>query len=152
MMISNYSFIEFKFVAVLISLLIWIVLSALYVFAKYWRKKAGWALFMYGRNARWREEREYAARLALLAGNKEATLLYALACPEKFEKEMPLVPFYRNNVKCVFFDYYYSKRYHNWIAEEQWNFVRDVYLFKEGKDFLETIFLRHLELCILLVS
>ncbi len=115
-------------------MLIWAILSAVAAYARYWRKKAGWALLMYGRNALWREQREYGAKQALIAGNKDAALLYALSCPEKFDKELPLIPFYRNKIKCVFADYYFPKRYHGWIAEEQWHFTQLVYQFKEGRD------------------
>lgn len=125
---------------VLTVLLIWIILTAVCIYAKYWRKKAAWALFMYGKYARYSEQRESAARQALLAGNKEAIKLYALTCPEKFDKELPLVPFYRNNIKCVFADYYYSKRYQDLISEDQWDFTRIVYQFKEGKDSCEQYF------------
>lgn len=125
---------EMRMYFVLGFLLIWIILAAVCAYARYWRKKAAWALLMYGKNAHWREQREYGARQALLAGNKEAAKLYALACPEKFDNELPLTPFYRNNIKCVFADYYYPKRYHDWIAEDQWLFNRTVYQFKEGRD------------------
>ena len=129
--------------AVLVFLLIWIFLIAVCAYARYWRKKAAWALLLYGRNAQWREQREYAARQALLAGdNKEAAKLYALACSERFDKELPLIPFYRKNIKCVFADYYYSKRYHDLIAEDQWNFARVVYQFKEGQDNCSQYFAR----------
>ena len=128
------SYIEVRTFVVFIILLVGGCFSALCLYAKYWRRKAAWALLLYGKNAQWREQREYAARLALLAGNKEAALLYALSCPEKFDKELPLVPFYRNDIKCVFADYYFPKRYHGWITEDQWNFTRVVYHFKEGKD------------------
>lgn len=63
--------------AVLAFLLIWIVLIAVCAYARYWRKKAAWALLLYGKNAQWREQREYVSRQALLAGdNKEAAKLY----------------------------------------------------------------------------
>lgn len=121
-------------------LLIWIILTVVFAYARYWRKKAAWALFMYGKCTQSSEMRGYAARQALLAGNKEAVQLYALACPEKFDKELPLVPFYRNGIKCVFADYYYSKRYQDLISDEQWDFTRVVYQFKEGRDNCEQYF------------
>lgn len=111
-----------------------ILLNALYRYGQYWKKKAAYALLLYGRNAQDREERKWAAERALIAGNGDATKLYALACPEKFDKELPLKPFFRKKIKCVFVDYYYSRRFHDWIAEEQWQFAQTVYLFKEGKD------------------
>lgn len=119
---------------VLITLAIWIAFVTVYSYAKYWKKKASLALLLYGKNAQGREERENAARQSLMAGNKDAAKLYALTCPERFDKELPLVPFYRNNIKCVFADYYFSKQHHDWIAEDQWYFARTVYQFKEGKD------------------
>lgn len=128
--------------AVLIVLAGWGVLAAFSAYAGYWKRKAAWALLMYGKNARWRDQREQAARQALMAGNKEAIKLYALACPEKFDKEIPLTPFYRNHIKCIFSDYYYSKRYQDWLAEDQWNFTRTVYQFKEGKDTCDQYFAR----------
>lgn len=123
-----------KIYIILWLLILWITLTAVYSYAKYWKKKASLALLLYGKNARHRKERENAAQQALMAGNRDAAKLYALACPEKFDKELPLIPFHRNNIKCVFADYYYSKRHHDWIAEDQWNFTRTVYQFKEGKD------------------
>lgn len=123
-------------------MLIWIILTAVCTYAKYWRRKAAWALLMYGRHVQYSGQREYAARQALLAGNKEATKLYALTCPEKFDKELPLVPFYRKDIKCVFVDYYYSKRYQEWISEDQLDFTRIVYRFKEGQDSCEQYFAR----------
>lgn len=115
-------------------LLIWVVLMTMWAYARYWRKKAAWALLMYGRNAQYCEERRKVAKQALLAGNKDGAKLFALADPELFDKELPLLPFYRNGIKCVFFNYYYPKRYQEWIAEEQWDFTRVVYQFKEGLD------------------
>lgn len=128
--------------ALLLFLVVWGLFSLVLSYAKYWKKKAACALFMYGKNARWRDQREQAARQALMAGNKEAVKLYALACPEKFDKEIPLTPFYRNHIKCIFSDYYYSKRYQDWLAEDQWNFTRTVYQFKEGKDSCDQYFAR----------
>lgn len=115
-------------------LLIWTIFTIVCVYARYWRKKAAWALLMYGRNAQFCEERQNVAKQALLAGNKDAAKLFALAGPELFDKELPLAAFYRGTIKCVFADYYFPKRYHEWISEEQWNFTRVVYQFKEGCD------------------
>lgn len=122
-------------VSVILSLLTFVILLVtLYIYGQYWKRKASFAFFLYGKSAQYREDREWAARQALMAGNKNAAKLYALACPEKFDKELPLQPFYRKNIKCVFADYYYPQRMHNWIAEDQWLFANMVYLFKEGKD------------------
>lgn len=123
-------------------LIVWFILTTLVSYAGYWKKKASWALLQYGKNARWRDQRKEAARQALMAGNRDAAKLYALACPEKFDNELPLTPFYRNNIMCVFTDYYYSKRHQDWIAEDQWNFTRTVYNFKEGKDSCTQYFAR----------
>lgn len=110
------------------------LLVALYLYAQYWKKKASVAFMLYGRSAQQREERKWAAHHAFMAGHQDASRLYALACPEKFDKERPLKPFYRKKIKCIFIDYYYPQRCHDWIAEEQWQFAQTVYLFKEGKD------------------
>lgn len=115
-------------------LILAVIMLTLYYYAKFWKKKASLAFLLYGRSAQFREERKWAARWALIAGHKDAAKLYALACPEVLDKELPLKPFYRKKIKCVFADYYYSQKYHNWIAEDQWSFSKTVYLFKEGKD------------------
>lgn len=115
-------------------LLIWAILLTICAYARYWKKKAAWALLMYGKRTQYSKERQHVARQALLAGNKDAAKLFAFASPEMFDKELPLFPFYRNGIKCVYVDYYYPKRYHEWIAEEQWNFTQVVYHFKEGLD------------------
>ena len=88
-----------KIYIILWLLILWITLTAVYSYAKYWKKKASLALLLYGKNARHRKERENAAQQALMAGNRDAAKLYALACPEKFDKELPLIPFHRNNIK-----------------------------------------------------
>jgi len=120
---------------IIISLIIFVILLVtLYFYARYWKKKASSALVLYGQNAPYRKERKWAGQHALMAGHKDAAKLFALACPEKFDKELPLKPFYRGKIKCTFADYYYPKRLHNWIAEDQWLFSKTVYLFKEGKD------------------
>ncbi len=122
-------------IPIILSLLLFIILLlSFYYYAQYWKRKAAYALLQYGRNAQNHEERKWAAQQALMAGHKDAAKLYALTCPEAFDKELPLVPFYRDNIKCVFADYYYSKRFHNFIDEDQWQFANTVYLFKEGKD------------------
>lgn len=64
-----------------------------YYYAQYWKRKAAYALLQYGRNAQNHEERKWAAQQALMAGHKDAAKLYALTCPEAFDKELPLVPF-----------------------------------------------------------
>lgn len=121
------------------------LLVTLYFYGQYWKKKASFAFLLYAKNTRYRKDREWAARQALMAGDKDAAKLYALACPEKFDKELPLKPFYREKIKCVFADYYYPQRLHNWIAEDQWHFSKTVYLFKEGKDECSTLFAQALK-------
>lgn len=121
--------------SVIITLITFVtLLVTFYLYAQYWKKKAAFAFMLYGRSAHQREDRKWAAHHAFMAGHQDAYQLYALACPEKFDKERPLIPFYRKKIKCIFIDYYYSQKYHDWIAEDQWQFAQTVYQFKEGKD------------------
>lgn len=121
--------------SVIITLLTFVtLLVAFYLYAQYWKKKAAFAFMLYGRSAQQRKDREWAAHHAFMAGHQDAFRLYALASPEKFDKERPLKPFYRKKIKCIFIDYYYPQRLHDWLAEDQWQFVQTVYQFKEGKD------------------
>lgn len=81
-----------------------------------------------------REEREKLMRYAIIAGNRHATLLYALTYPERFDKARPLRLFEFRGIRCVFAGYYFPQRYENWLCDDQSEFVQKVYDFKEGRD------------------
>lgn len=58
----------------------------LWIYGQYWRKKCGKVLCQYAAAYDEREDREKPLRQAIIAGNPHAPLLYALTCPELFDK------------------------------------------------------------------
>ena len=106
----------------------------LWMYARYWRKMCGKAFCQYAAACCGREEREKLMRYAIIAGNRHATLLYALTYPERFDKARPLRLFEFRGIRCVFAGYYFPQRYENWLCDDQSEFVQKVYDFKEGRD------------------
>ena len=104
------------------------------MYARYWRRMCGKAFCQYAAACCGREEREKLMRYAIIAGNRHAPLLYALTYPERFDKARPLRLFEFRGIRCVFAGYYFPQRYENWLCDDQSEFVRKVYDFKEGKD------------------
>ena len=62
----------------------------LWIYGQYWRKKCGKVLCQYAAAYDEREDREKPLRQAIIAGNPHAPLLYALTCPELFDKVRPV--------------------------------------------------------------
>ena len=60
----------------------------LWIYGQYWRKKCGKVLCQYAAAYDEREDREKPLRQAIIAGNPHAPLLYALTCPELFDKSV----------------------------------------------------------------
>lgn len=111
-----------------------LAIVCLWLSSRYWRRMAAKAFFQHAIACYKKEDREELARRSVLAGSRHAQLLYALTCPELFDKARPLRLFGLGNIRCVFVNYYYPKRYEYWLQEEQSEFVQEVYDFKEGKD------------------
>lgn len=63
----------------------------LWMYARYWRKMCGKAFCQYAAACCGREEREKLMRYAIIAGNRHATLLYALTYPELFDKAVEFI-------------------------------------------------------------
>ncbi|MCS2699151.1 hypothetical protein NXW27_24180 [Phocaeicola dorei] len=74
----------------------------LWIYGQYWRKKCGKVLCQYAAAYDEREDREKPLRQAIIAGNPHAPLLYALTCPELFDKVRPLRLFSFGSIRCVF--------------------------------------------------
>lgn len=110
------------------------VFIGLWMYARYWRRMCGKAFCQYAAACCGREEREKLMRYAIIAGNRHAPLLYALTYPERFDKARPLRLFEFRGIRCVFAGYYFPQRYENWLCDDQAEFVRKVYDFKEGRD------------------
>lgn len=106
----------------------------LWIYGQYWRKKCGKVLCQYAAAYDEREDREKPLRQAIIAGNPHAPLLYALTCPELFDKVRPLRLFSFGSIRCVFAGYYFPKRFESWLCDDQLAFVQKVYDFKDGKD------------------
>lgn len=106
----------------------------LWIYGQYWRKKCGKVLCQYAAAYDEWEDREKPLRQAIIAGNPHAPLLYALTCPELFDKVRPLRLFSFGNIRCVFAGYYFPKRFESWLCDDQLAFVQKVYDFKDGKD------------------
>lgn len=115
----------------------WAVLFALvglWLYARYWKRAASKVLFQYALACHKKEDRDVLARRAVMAGNRPARILYALNSPECFDKARPMRPFLFGKIPCIFRDYYFPQRYEGWLREEQEEFVRKVYAFKEGEE------------------
>lgn len=95
---------------------------------------AGKAFFQHAVACYKKEDRKELAGRAVIAGNRPACLLYALTCPELFDKARPLRLFGFGRIRCVFAGYYFPQRYEQWLCDEQADFVQEVYDFKDGKN------------------
>lgn len=113
----------------------------LWMYARYWRRMCGKAFCQYAAACCGREEREKPMRYAIIAGNRHAPLLYALTYPERFDKARPLRLFEFRGIRCVFAGYYFPQRYENRLCDDQSEFVRKVYDFKEGERPVPELFL-----------
>lgn len=114
------------FLAGLISVLI--LLSRLF----FWRKEAGKAFCAAAKFAPSGDIRARYARKGVLAGNKEARLLYIFSSPASFSGRRPLTVFKVKKVPCVFSGFYFPARYRKHLSVAQENFTRSVLAFKDG--------------------
>lgn len=102
--------------------------------AGFWRRKAGEAAYAAARTAATAKERDHYCRLAVLAGHREACLMFCFARSDFFEDHQPLKPFKLHGIKVAFYGYYYPSRYTDLIDDEQRAFCRSLYQFKEGEN------------------
>ncbi len=98
----------------------------------YWRKKAGNAAFAAALLTDKAEERDRYCRLAVMAGNRDACRMFCFARPDFFEDRHPLKPFRFHGISVAFYGHYYPSRYKRLLSEEQREFCRSLYAFKEG--------------------
>ena len=80
------------------------------------------------------KERDRYCRLAVLAGHREACLMFCFARSDFFEDHQPLKPFKSHGIKVAFYGYYYPSRYADLIDDEQRAFCCSLYQFKEGEN------------------
>lgn len=123
---------------------LWIV--GLWVYARYWRRKAAKAFLQYAVACYRKEDREELARQAVMAGSRHAGLLYALTCPELFDIVWPMRAFRFGKIRCVCAGYYFPQRYESWLRDDQADFVQDVYAFKDGEEPCEDYFSQAFEI------
>ena len=100
----------------------------------YWRKKAGNAAFAAALLADKAEERDRYCRLAVMSGNSDACRMFCFAHSDFFEDRHPLKPFRFHGISVAFYGHYYPSRYKRLLSEEQREFCRSLYAFKEGEN------------------
>lgn len=115
----------------------------LWIYGQYWRKKCGKVLCQYVAAYDEREDREKPLRQAIIAGNPHAPLLYALTCPELFDKVRPLRLFSFGNIRCVFAGYYFPKRFESRLCDDQLAFVQKYMISRMEKTAVWNIFHKH---------
>lgn len=102
--------------------------------AGYWRKKAGEAAFAAALLADKAEDRDRHCRLAVMAGHRDACRMFCFAHPDFYEDRHPLKPFRFRGISVTFYGHYYPSRYKRLLDEEQREFCRTLYAFKEGEN------------------
>lgn len=102
--------------------------------AGYWRKKAGEAAFAAALLADKAEDRDRHCRLAVMAGHRDACRMFCFAHPDFYEGRHPLKPFRFRGISVTFYGHYYPSRYKRLLDEEQREFCRTLYAFKEGEN------------------
>ena len=117
-----------------IFLILLCVIGMLCTVIGFWRRKTADASFAAARAAATAKERDRYCRLAVLAGYREACLMFCFARSDFFEDHQPLKPFKSHGIKVAFYGYYYPSRYTDLIDDEQRAFCRSLYQFKEGEN------------------
>lgn len=117
-----------------IFLILLCVIGMLCTVIGFWRRKTADAAFAAARAAATAKERDRYCRLAVLAGHREACLMFCFARSDFFEDHQPLKPFKSHGIKVAFYGYYYPSRYADLIDDEQRAFCRSLYQFKEGEN------------------
>ena len=112
-----------------------LLVSALILLSRlfFWRKEAGKAFCAAAKFAPSDDIRARYARKGVLAGNKEARLLYIFSSPASFSGR-PLTVFKVKKVPCVFSGFYFPARYRKHLSVAQENFTQSVLAFKDGLD------------------
>lgn len=105
----------------------------LLAYAGFWKRRAGMAYYHAAAQASDNKERKELAMRGVLAGNKDATRLYAVMQPDEFSTRHPDKAFKRKGVRCVFYHFYYPKRYETYLDFEQCCACKDVLDFKDGQ-------------------
>ena len=117
-----------------IFLILLCVIGMLCTVIGFWRRKTADAAFAAARAAATAKERDRYCRLAVLAGHREACLMFCFARSDFFEDHQPLKPFKSHGIKVAFYGYYYPSRYADLIDDEQRAFCCSLYQFKEGEN------------------
>lgn len=118
-----------KAISLLTGLMLVIVLI---VCIRFWRRKAGQAFHAAARFAPTDDIRARYARKGVLAGNKDARLLYIFSSPASFSGRRPLTAFKIKKIPCVFSGFYFPARYRKHLSVSQEDFTRSVLAFKDG--------------------
>lgn len=129
----------------IVNLSLILICIGLCMYARYWRKMCGKTFCQYAAACREKEDRKKLLLHAVMAGNRQALLLYALTFPEQFDKARPLRLFEFGGIRCVFTGYYFPQRYKDWICDSQADFVERVYAFKDGRDICRDCFSRAMQ-------
>ena len=117
-----------------IFLILLCVIGMLCTVIGFWRRKTADAAFAAARAAATAKERDRYCRLAVLAGHREACLMFCFARSDFFEDHQPLKPFKSHGIKVAFYGYYYPSRYADLIDDEQRAFCRSLYQFMPCSD------------------
>lgn len=104
----------------------------LIVCIRFWRIKAGQAFYAAAKFAPSEDIRARYARKSVLAGNREARLLYIFSSPASFSGRRPLSVFKVKKIPCVFSGFYFPARYRKHLSAAQEDFTRNVLAFKDG--------------------
>lgn len=99
---------------------------------RFWRRKAGQAFYVAAKFAPSDDIRARYARKSVLAGNKDARLLYIFSSPASFSDRRPLTTFKTKKIPCIFSGFYFPARYRKHLSVAQEEFTRSVLAFKDG--------------------
>ena len=124
-----------------LSVLFFLLLSRLMC----WRMKAGNAFYAAAKFAPSDAIRTRYARKGVLAGNKEARLLYIFSSPASFSDRRPLSAFKIKKIPFVFSDFYFPARYRKYLSVPQEDFTRSVLAFKDGMNDSIDFFLKGID-------
>ena len=91
----------------------------LMVCIRFWRIKAGQAFYAAAKFAPSDDIRARHARKGVLAGNKEARLLYIFSSPASFSGRRPHAAFKVKKIPCVFSGFYFPARYRKHLSVPQ---------------------------------
>lgn len=98
----------------------------------FWRRGAGKAFYAAAKFAPSDDIRARYARKGVLAGNKDARLLYIFSSPASFSDRHPLAAFKIKKIPCVISGFYFPARYRKHLSVAQEDFNRSVLAFKDG--------------------